>query len=69
VSNVGVLVFNNLSNKVVVILLRWMAGTSLICVSVNPRLSCSVVLLDHVGVDTFAVVFIVNTKLSLSKET
>ena len=68
VSDVWALVFNYFPNEVVSILLGWTVSAGVAYVLVDLSLSCSIVLLDHVGVDAFTVIFVINSELSLSKE-
>lgn len=61
VSNVRVLIFDNFTNEVAFVLIGWMAGTSLIRMSVNVSLGCSVILLYDIGMDSLTVIFIVDS--------
>jgi len=68
-SDIGVLIFNNSYNEVVFILFRWVVRVGMVRASANLSSGGSVVLLNHVGVDTFTIFFVINPELSLSKET
>ena len=50
-------------------LLRWVASTGFASVSVDLRTGCSVVLLYDIGMNAFAIIFIVNSQLCLPKKT
>ena len=55
--------------EVVIMLFRWVTCAGLICMSVNTRTSRSIVLLNDVRMNALTIVFVVNSKPSLSKET
>ena len=60
-SNIGVLAFDHVINKIIFVLFRWVTGTGLIHVVVDPCLDHSVVLLYHVRMDALAIIFVINS--------
>jgi len=76
VSNIGVLVLDHFIDyagkwflKVIITFFRWVTRAGLIFVSVDLRVSCSIVLLYNVRMDSLAIIFIINSQLGLSKKT
>ena len=75
--DIQILVLDHSFNKIrfcvmviVIAFLRWVTSTGLTTFLVNALpWGCAIVLLDGVGMNPFALIFVVNTQLSLPKKT
>ena len=72
-SGIRTLVLSNVLDEIHIYLfitefLGWVAGTGLTCRALRAVFSCAIILLDGLGVDPFAIVFIIHTRFGLPKK-